>query len=199
MSKEVKIMLLGEVAKVVPGVATRTPIHLDGDRRDRLLTVRALTDTGIDADGLAELDVLGKISDDQRLQSGDVLLPARSTRVLAVVVPERLAGIPINATLVIVRCGPSLNPHVLAAYLNHPDGQLAIAAVAQSGTAQMNLTAAALCQLLVPVFPQDQQARFALLLASAEEAHAAAIEAAGMRLRLARSTIFDQLTQKKEG
>ena len=118
---------------------------------------------------------------------------------LAVVVPERLAGIPINATLVIVRCGPSLNPHVLAAYLNHPDGQLAIAAVAQSGTAQMNLTAAALCQLLVPVFPQDQQARFALLLASAEEAHAAAIEAAGMRLRLARSTIFDQLTQKKEG
>jgi hypothetical protein len=31
-----------------------------------LLTVRALTDTGIDADGLAELDVLGKISDDHR-------------------------------------------------------------------------------------------------------------------------------------
>lgn len=198
MSNEVNIIPLGEVAGVIPGVATRTLTDEDGDRRCHVLTVRALTDIGIDTTGVVELEVLGKISDEQRLQAGDVLLPARSTRVTAVIVPAELAGTPINATLVVVRCGPMLSPHVLAAYLNHPDGQLAIAAAAQSGTAQVNLTAAALRQLLVPVPPKAQQECFAALLVAAEEAYAAAIEAAGMRLRLARSTVLNQLKQKKE-
>ena len=192
------IIPLGEVAGVIPGVATRTLGLGDSDRQHRVLTVRALTDLGIDVTGIAELEVLGKISDEQRLQAGDVLLPARSTRVTAVIVPAELDGTPINATLVVVRCGPMLSPHVLAAYLNHPDGQLAIAAAAQSGTAQVNLTAAALRRLPVPVPLKAQQERFAALLVAAEEAYTTAIEAAGMRLRLARSAVLDQLKQDKE-
>jgi hypothetical protein len=178
---------LEKVAEVIPGVATRTPPAQGGARNQRVLTVWALTEHGIDAGDIAELDVLGKIADNQRLQPGDVLLPARSTRVMAVVVPPALAGIPINATLVAVRCGPQLNPQILAAYFNHPAGQLAIQSAAQSGTAQINLTAAALRQLPVPVPPPDQQACLAEMLSAADEAYTAAIQAAETRLRLARN------------
>jgi hypothetical protein len=115
---------------------------------------------------------------------------------VAAVVPPRLVGAPINATLVIVRCGPALHPQVLAAYLNHPAGQMAVATVAQSGTAQINLTAAALRRLPVPVLPRRQQDQLAEVLIAAEEAYTNGIEAATARLRLARSVALAALTNQ---
>jgi len=189
---------LGEVAEVIPGVATRTPQTEGTGRRCRVFTVRALTDHGLDVGDPQDLDVLGRISEEQRLRPGDVLLPARSTRVIAAVVPPALAGVPINATLVIVRCGPALCPQVLAAYLNHPEGQLAIAAVAQSGTIQVNLTAAALRRLRIPVPPREQQGQFAALLTAADEAYTSAIQAAGMRLGLARAAVLSRINSDNQ-
>jgi len=187
---------LGELAEVIPGVATRTAPPQGDGRRDRVLTVRALSEHGIEADGVQQLEVLGRIVDAQRLRPGDVLLPARSTRVVAAVVPPDLAGVPINATLVIVRCGPLLSPQVLAAYLNHPEGQLAVAAVAQSGTAQINLTATALRRLPVPTLPRGRQDQLAEVLGAAQDAYSNGIEAATARLHLARTVALAALTRR---
>lgn len=110
------------------------------------------------------------------------------------------AGCPFNSTVLCIRCLPTLKPRLLAAYINHPDGQAALLALAQSATAQMNITARALRKLPVPVPPMEVQEKLEELLyqsdktynlarQAAEERHRAAAEAV---LQIMRSAGWDQ-------
>ena len=82
---------------------------------------------------------------------------------------------------------------LLAAYLSHPDGQAALAAIAQSGTIQMNLTVNAISKLEIPLPPIDVQRQMVDMLTTADIAYESAIEAAHARRQLARSVTIDRI------
>ena len=161
---------LGEVADVFIGVPTKESDRaiIDKTATKRILTVRCLGDDVIHSEQMVYARVPrwtegGKC----QVKEGDVLIPSRSTSFKAAVVPRELEGITFNATLIAIRCKAIL-PKVFMAYLKHPKGQEALAAVCQSGTAQMNITIAALEKLKVPF--ADRKVQFALdkILFSAE-------------------------------
>lgn len=184
---------LGEFANIYVGLPTKQSDVRQAGRSGNVLTVRALTGTGIDFEELVQVDLGNRDVDKYRAAAGDVLLSARSTTLKTAIVPDELDGIVVNATLVGVRCLPDLNPRLLVAYLSHPDGQAALEAVAQSATIQMNLTAGALRKIEVPLPPIEEQRQMVDILTAADYAYVAAIEAAESRQRLARQIVVDQI------
>ena len=109
------------------------------------------------------------------------------------IIPNELDGVVVNSTLMAVRPSPALDSRLLAAYLSHPDGQAALAAIAQSGTIQMNLTVNAVSKLEIPLPSIDVQRQMAEMLTAADIAYESAIEAAHARRRLARRVAFDNI------
>ena len=136
---------LGEIAAVYVGLPTKQSDIRGTGRSGNILTVRALRAPISIATSLSRSTprIFGRDMDKYRAAGGDVLIAARSTSLKTAVVPADLDGTLINATLVGVRCQPVLEPLLLLAYLRHPDGQAALAGVAQSATAQMNITVSA--------------------------------------------------------
>lgn len=185
---------LSEAADIVVGVATRAPRRRGSGPTEQMLTVRALSERGIDPGALSELELTGRLSEQQRVRAGDVLLSARSTRLAVAVVTPELEDVPFNATLIAIRCLPVLEPRLLAAYVRHPEGVAAVMALAQSGTVQMNVTAKALRTLLVPVPPMAEQEGLVALLAAADDAYTAAVGAASVRRDIAQSIVMNRLT-----
>ncbi|NOX54207.1 MAG: restriction endonuclease subunit S [Planctomycetes bacterium] len=177
-------------------MATRKPRKLGAVPVEHVLTMRALSENGLDPDALSELEVLGTLSNHQRLIAGDVLVSARSTRLAAALAPRELEGVPFNATLIAIRCLPVLAPRLLLAYLRHPDGRAAVESLAQSGTVQMNVTVRALRKLPVPVPPLAEQERLVSLLTAADEAYTAALAAAATRRNVAQNVVIKRLTSK---
>lgn len=184
---------LVEVAEIFIGLPTKIS-RAQSDDAMPVLSVRALRGRGIDRNELVNVDVVGRSVEGHRVRSGDVVLPARSTSLKAAVTPPDLNGTPINATLIGIRCGPELDPHLLAAYLRHPDGQAAIAEHAQSGTAQMNITVKMLSQLPVPIPPGEQQRSLVEMLQAADDAFSSAVDAAQRRHKLATDIVFTRMT-----
>jgi type I restriction enzyme M protein len=162
-------------------------------RSGNVLTVRSLTDIDIDTNELEVVDFTSRDFGKYRAAAGDVLISARSTSLKTAIVPQELDGIVINATLLGVRCLPLLEPRLLVAWLNHPEGRAALESVSQSATIQMNITVAGLSKLEVPVSPLDVQRQMVKLLETADDAYLAAIEAAGARRRLARQVVVSRL------
>jgi len=187
---------LGDIADIFVGMATRKPRKLGAVPVEHVLTMRALSENGLDPDALSELEVLGTLSNHQRLIAGDVLVSARSTRLAAALAPRELEGVPFNATLIAIRCLPVLAPRLLLAYLRHPDGRAAVESLAQSGTVQMNVTVRALRKLPVPVPPLAEQERLVSLLTAADEAYTAALAAAATRRNVAQNVVIKRLTSK---
>lgn len=132
--------------------------------------------------------------DRYRVQPGDVLVSSRSTTLRVGVVPPDIHSVPINSTLLGVRCSPDLLPELLAAYLRHPAGAAHLSAASQSGTVQMNLTASTLGNIPVPVLPIDEQHELARLLASADAAHDHAVAAAELRRQVAHDIVIASMT-----
>jgi len=184
---------LGDVAHIYAGLPTKESDTQQGGRFGNVLTVRALTGLGIDTNALSTVDFDGREVEKYRVATGDVLLSSRSTSLKTAIVPKELNGSVINATLLGVRCLPTLEPHLLIAWLNHPEGQAALESISQSATVQMNITVAGLSKLEVPVPPMDEQKRIVELLETADEAYMAAIKAAEDRRRLARQIVIAQL------
>jgi len=184
---------LAEVAEIFIGLPTKIS-HAQGSSTIPVLSVRALGDRGIDNDELIRADVGGRSVEGYCVRAGDVVLPARSTSLKAAVAPQELDGTPMNATLIGVRCGPELDPHLLAAYLRHPDGRAAVAEHTQSGTAQMNITVKGLSQLPVPVPPAERQRDLVEMLRVADEAFSSAVDAAQRRHKLAMDIVFTRMT-----
>lgn len=146
---------------------------------------------------LSIVDFNGRNVEKYRVATGDVLVSARSTSLKTAIVPQELDKTIINATLLGVRCLPLLEPRLLVAWLNHPEGQAALESVSQSATAQMNITVAGLSKLEVPIPPLDAQKRMVEVLEAADEAYTAAIKAAEDRKRLARQIIIAQLLKTR--
>ena len=131
-----------------------------------------------------------------KVASGDVLVSARSTTLKTAIVPPTLDGRIINATLLGVRTMPNLEPRLLVAWLQHREGRAALESVAQTGTAQMNITVAAISNIMIPVPPLEVQRQIAKILEASDEAYHAAIEAAENRRRIARQVVVAQLKDK---
>lgn len=189
----VMLRKLGDLAHIYVGLPTKESDTQKVGRSGNVLTVRALTGTDIDANTLSLVEFDGRDVEKYRAAAGDVLLSSRSTSLKTAIVPEELDGVVINATLLGVRCLPILEPRLLVAWLNHPEGQAALANVSQSATVQMNITVAALNTLEVPVPQMDVQKRMVELLEVADEAHGAAIKAAEDRRRLVHEIAIAQL------
>lgn len=184
---------LSELAEFFVGIPTRISGPCKALASTRVLSVRSLSNGRIDRNELILAEIASESFEKARVRTGDVLVAARSTAFKAAVTPQDLDGTPINSTLIAIRCSPALNPHLLAAYLRHPDGQVAIVAHAQSGTAQMNITVNALSQLRVPVPPPETQRRLVELLAAADEAYSITVDGAERRRNLAGRIAFQEL------
>lgn len=190
----VRFRPLADVAEIFIGLPTKIS-RFQGIGAIPVLSVRALGDRGIERNELIHADVGGRSVEGYCVRSGDVVIPARSTSLKAAVTPPELEGTPMNATLIGVRCGPELDPHLLVAYLCHPDGLTAVAEHAQSGTAQMNITVKALSQLLVPVPPREKQRMLVEMLQAADVAFFSAVDAARRRKKLAMDIILTRMTE----
>lgn len=187
---------LGEVAEIRMGIPTTAPKPGEEMGQPLVLTVRCLVDGEVDSNlAFPGIPAIG-LSEKYKVRTGDVLLPARSTSLDAAVVPESLDGMYFNSSLLTIRCGPRMNPHLLRAFLLHSKGHEAILALAQSGTAQINVTVRALSELVIPVLPLDRQEAIARLLVSAERAHRFETEAARTRFRVAREIAVQSMLEK---
>lgn len=185
---------LADVADIFVGVPTKISQAENPGHSVKVLSVRSLTDNGIDEAELVSAEVQSEITDKYRTRVGDVLIPSRSTSLKAGIVTPCLAGTPINSTLIGIRCTPELDPLLFYAYLRHPDGQAAIAEHTQSGTAQMNITVKGLSELPVPVPRRESQPRIAAMLVATDDAYRSAVDAAEQRRRLAMEVIFEKMT-----
>lgn len=188
---------IGNLANIFAGMPTKSSECHEIGRGGTVLTVRSLTGIGIDGDQLEHHEVVSRATDQYKVQTGDLLLSARSTSLKTAIVPAELDGCVINATLIGVRCLPNLLPRLLIAWLDGPEGQAALQAVSQSGTLQMNITVAGLSRILVPVPPMETQRQLVQLLDAADEAHLAAVQAAKDRHQLATQIVAERLTQKE--
>lgn len=187
------LLPLGEIANIYVGLPTRASETREAGRSGNVLTVRSLTSSGIDRDNLTEVNVNGREVDKYRARSGDLLISARSTSLKTAVVPDELDGYLINATLLGVRCLPDLQPRLLAAWLNSPEGAASLEGISQSGTIQMNITVAGLSRIQVPVPDIATQRQMVQLLETANEAYVAAVQAAEDRWRIAQQVVVSQL------
>jgi len=189
---------LGEIAEILVGLPTK---RRDADKSEQTvmaLTVKSLTETGIDSSMLIYVRPVGFVSDKYRVRTGDVLVPARSTSLKPCVVPESLDGTIFNSTLISVRCHTPLDPHLLVAYMLHHDGREALANLIQSGTAQMNITVKGLAQLQVPVPTLKQQQQFVKVLKASEKAYLSALQAAQTRREIARQIVVSGMMSDNE-
>lgn len=186
---------LCDVAVVLPGVfSVSRPAPGDAAAPISMLTVRWLSAAN---DPLPELHVARVTdlrADRYRVRVGDVLVPSRSTSIRVAVAPPEIDGTVFNSTLLAVRCSEQIHPELLAAYLMHPAGAAHLVSASQSGTAQMNLTTAALGEVPVPLVPIEQQQELAALLAAADVAHRNATEAAELRRRVAHDVVISRMT-----
>ena len=184
---------LGEIATIFVGMPTKQSQLKEYGPTGNVLTVRALRDFGINHDDLVHVDFNGRDVSKYQARSGDLVLSARSTSLKMGIVPSELDGVVVNSTIMAVRPLPALDSRLLAAYLSHHDGQAALAAIAQSGTIQMNLTVNAVSKLEIPLPPIDVQRQMAEMLATADMAYESAVEAARARKSLAMEVVMDQL------
>jgi hypothetical protein len=191
---QVQMRQLGSVAQVYAGIPTRADRQAEQVGARRFLSVRALHHAHLIADDLIDATPAVQLSDKYAARTGDVIIPARSTFFTAAVLPQALDGVVINATLIGIRCGAQIHPHLLAAYLRHPIGRAAIDELSQSGTAQMNITVRALATLKIPVPPRDAQDRIARMLEAADAAYNAAIHAAERRHSVAHEVALQAMS-----
>lgn len=187
---------LGEVADIFVGMPTKQSQLRDYGPSGNVLTVRALREFGIDRDQLVHVELNPRDVAKYHAKAGDLVLSARSTSLKMGIVPEELDGVVVNATLMAVRPSSRLDARLLAAYLSHPEGNAALAAIAQSGTIQMNLTVNAVSKLEIPLPPIEVQRQMADILASADTAYESAVEAARARKSLATEVVMAQLRRR---
>lgn len=188
---------IADFANVFAGLPTKSPDRQGIGRGGNVLTVRSLTGTGVDPDQLENHQVNDQTAAQYQVRAGDLVLSARSTSLKTAVIPADLDGRLINATLIGVRCLPTLLPRLLIAWLAGPEGQVALQAASQSGTLQMNITVAGLKRILVPIPPPDIQRQLVQLLDVADEAQVAAVQAAADRHELVTRIVAERLNQKE--
>lgn len=193
----IPLKLLSNIAQIYVGLPTKVADSAQIGRSGNVLTVRALTGTDIDPAALSVVHFNRSDLARYKAAPGDVLLSARSTSLKTAIVPETLAGKVVNATLLGVRCLPILEPGLLVAWLNHPEGRAALEEVSQSATLQMNITVSGLSRLEIPVPPMNEQKRLVQLLESADEAYAVSVQAAESRRQMARQVVVSQLLTRR--
>ena len=142
---------LGEIATIFTGFPTASSGVERTPEAATVLTVKCIAKRGIDADQALAIEAPLAAREKYSVRAGDVLLPSRSTSLKIAIVPPELDGVLINSTVIGIRCLPQLDPHLLAAYFQHPEGQAAVERVSQSGTFQMNITVRALSTVTIPV------------------------------------------------
>lgn len=183
---------LGAIAHIFVGIPTKTAESFDGGPAN-VVTVRSLTGKTIDATQLATVELPDRDTERYAIQPGDVLVSARSTTLKSAIVPKDLAGLVINATLLGIRTLPELEPRLLVAWLEHPEGRAALESVAQSGSVQMNITVGAISKIMIPVPPLQVQRQIVTILEAADEAYQAALLAAESRRQLAMHVAVQRL------
>lgn len=133
-------------------------------------------------------------ADRYRVQSADVLLTCRGSRLKIACVPDEAAGAVISSNLIAVRLGTEMLPPVLLAYLESSRGRAALLSLGQSSTGAIALSPRSVAQLEIPVPPPAVQDRIAELVRAAEENFVTAVTAAEQRRMVAREVALALLT-----
>ncbi len=177
---------ISRIARVFPGAAVhQLNVHPAGDRVS-LLSVRALSDGGIDP---REVEAIS-VRDALRLapyatQEGDVVIAARGTQLKVAVVAADVAGAVLGATLIGVRAGDEVQPEVILAYLRSTAGRAALVARLRSATGQVALTARDVRDIEIPVPPIRVQRLIADAVRAARDYAAACRDAIALREQVA--------------
>jgi len=87
---------------------------------------------------------------------GDVVLTLRGPPFRTAVADGDVAGAAFSANLVVLRCSDQIRPEILAAWLNSPTGQRALATRA-GGSTLMGISLKELLQIEIPVPPMAKQ------------------------------------------
>lgn len=161
-----------------------------------LLTVRSVEDGKVSPSTLVPAVPTINPSQKYKVNSYDIILPARSTAIDVAIIPPELDGSYFNATLIAIRCEQTMNPRLLRAYFRHRIGQDALEAICQSGTPQKNITVKSLSTLNVPVPPVAEQDNLARLIEIAEIAYGRAVESALNRYAIANEIAISRMFEK---
>ncbi|MEQ8719639.1 MAG: hypothetical protein RID81_00110 [Sandaracinaceae bacterium] len=188
--------LASVAARVFAGVAARRRGAADASQQLPIINVGDLRD-GL----IAPLEELsgppipsGARTESYRVQTDDVVLTSRGTRLKVARVTSGVAGAAISSNLIAIRLGEELLAPVLFAYLQGSRGQAALMGRSRSSTISLALSAKGVGRLLVPVPPMEVQRQIADLVRAAEDNYAAALRAAEQRRAVAHAVASDLLS-----
>ncbi len=164
-----------------------------------LIGMKAIGESGVDWEAIETVNLSPEADvASSQVAAGDVVLTCRGTAVRVALLPERAAGMVIDSNLIAVRCGPQLQPELLAAFFRHPAGREILERASQSTTRQKNLTLKAVRRIMLPVPPPLKQEQLVTLLRAADRQHRLALAAAAQRLALAQNLVVHTLLENGE-
>ena len=198
MADDHQLVQLGEIADVYIGMLINSAQMEDAETGVPVITPMAIRNLTINTDEFQAAEVWDQKLDSYMVQSGDVLLPARSTSIKFGIVPDwDFATAIISSTLIGIRPDRNtIHPRVLVGWLSSPAGMSALESVSQSGTHQMSITSKGLKQLVIPIIPMDEQHKLIDLMEAADQAHWNAVRAADERREIATQAVVNKLTGK---
>ena len=182
---------ISSVARVFPGAAAHQLNAALGGHHASVLSVRALSDGGIDPSEVEEISVENVVRlSPYTTHYGDVVIAARGTQLKVAVVDTDVAGAILGATLIGVRAGDEVLPEVILAYLRSAAGRAALAARLRSATGQVALTARDVREIAIPVPPIRMQRLIAGVVKAMGEFAIASRDAVARREQVAADLVL---------
>lgn len=169
---------LGQVAAVTVGIVVRpAALYVDAEGVPALRSLNIFPNRIEEADSVRISDAGHAQHAKSALRGGEVVVVRSGRPGDAAVIPDD--GVARNAIdLLIVRCGPELDPYFLASLLNSATGRSQMLG-RSAGTAQQHLNASQLQQVEIPRLPlgsqQDFSERFRSVDALERQLHQASI------------------------
>lgn len=173
---------ISRVARVFPGAAAHQLNAVPGGHQASFLSVRALSDGGIDPRAVENISVENVVRvSPYATHYRDVVIAARGTQLKVAVVDAHVAGAILGATLIGVRAGDEVLPEVILAYLRSAAGRAALAARLRSATGQVALTTRDVREIAMPLPPMRVQRLIADVVNATEEFAVASRDAVARR------------------
>lgn len=187
---------LGDISEVFAGIGVSREDSIEHPS-DKLpvIGVRHLQDAGVTP--ITELDVVGFASPSRALANAvrvdDVLLTGRGTVLKFGLVGPETDGAIASGNIIVVRPGPGVVGGALFALLSSDTFRPKIEVLRRGATTLLSLSPKDIKNLEVSLPPIDEQHRIAALAIEAQAAYRAALEAAEIRLSLARAVMDARL------
>lgn len=185
---------LGELAEIHQGMALagRGPGARRGDFRLRMIEAHDLGEGMLaDASRPREIDVAGTGRNEHHLlRPYDILVSARSSHVMASLVPPGIERTVASVTLLVARPRDVDAAPYLWWFLRSAQGQLQLKSRLTTGATVTSLSAASLGAVTVPMPAEREIPRLAKLIEAAEDAYQSEMEAARVRRETLREAII---------